>query len=620
MAGLCKTCENHHQASKSSTGSARQEHPRRMSTVSLTAKYRPQTFEQVAGQDAVKRILSRASSEQRIAPAYLFSGTRGVGKTTLARIFAKALNCEHGPAAEPCNECLHCRQITAGSAVDVVEIDAASNRGIEEARRLKEDIGYAPIDARYKVFIIDEAHMLTVHAFNALLKTLEEPPRHATFVLATTEPHKILPTIVSRCQHFVFQRLTQPEITAHLQALLDREGAGYEEAALRLIAKRAAGSVRDGMSLLGQVLALGGETLREADVRHVLGLAGQEVFQGLVGAVLDRDLPAMSDILHKVLDQGLDLGFFLRELGLCFRNMFILSRMGEAAPAQLELTEEEIAAWSGLASRMHDAHIHACWQMVLEGQRKVLTSLEPGLALELLLLNLALMPELAAIEDVPAPSPSGTSAPTSGQGRGAPAGGGQAAGSSTRASAAGPPATAAQQSPAANTVHQAPAPSAPGARPDQAPAPESQAAPFPEPPPAAPPAPPEDPQPSDVPERTFQGFLGFVQEKNGEAGRLPMGLRQARGEVGEQALELVCANDYHAEQLQAQDKLVYLRRLLQEFFGRPLQVNISVSQQAPPASMRETETIARSSPVVQAIQETFEVKDMRVEPRRGDAT
>jgi DNA polymerase-3 subunit gamma/tau len=286
-----------------------------MSQESLTARYRPQSFAAVAGQDAVKSILSRAASTGRVAPAYLFSGTRGVGKTTLARIFAKALNCQNGPAAEPCNQCPICRQITLGSAVDVVEIDGASNTGVDNVRRLKEDVGYAPLECRYKVIIIDEAHMLSKAAFNALLKTLEEPPGHVTFIMATTEPEKFPQTIISRCQHFVFKRLPQAELAAHLLRVLEAEGIAAEPSAVNLIARRGAGSVRDCMSLLGQVLALGSEDLRLRDVREVLGLAGQEVFVRLAECVQGRDLLGLNALLTEVLDQGVDLGFFLRELG-----------------------------------------------------------------------------------------------------------------------------------------------------------------------------------------------------------------------------------------------------------------------------------------------------------------
>ena len=369
-----------------------------MSHASLAARYRPQTFAEVTGQDTVKAILSRAAAEDRVAPAYLLSGTRGVGKTTIARIFAKALNCVHAPVGEPCNQCEACRSITQGSYVDVVEIDGASNRGIDDARRLRETIGYAPMEGRYKVFIIDEAHMLTKESFNALLKTLEEPPPHATFILATTEPHKFPVTIVSRCQHFVFKALAETEIVRHLENVLDREGLPYEEAAVRLIARRAAGSVRDSMSLLGQTLALGEDGLTETATRTVLGLAGQELYTALLDAIARQDCVAVATLTRRLLEAGADIGFFLRELGLLWRNLFLLRQGGSQALPLIDMPEAEKARLLSLADSFELSVIHAAWQMTLEGQRQVLTSLEPSAALELLLLNLALLPRLASME------------------------------------------------------------------------------------------------------------------------------------------------------------------------------------------------------------------------------
>ncbi|ADU62456.1 MAG: DNA polymerase III subunit gamma/tau [Pseudodesulfovibrio sp.] len=392
-----------------------------MSTSNLTAKYRPQTFAEVAGQEAIKAILSRAAEQNRIAPAYLFSGTRGVGKTTLARIFAKALNCANAPTAEPCNQCSNCRQITAGVAVDVIEIDGASNRGIDDARRLKEDIGYAPVECRYKVFIIDEAHMLTKEAFNALLKTLEEPPPRATFIMATTEPHKFPATIVSRCQHYTFKMLSQQALVEHLEKLMNAEALQYEPGALQIIAKRGAGSVRDSMSLLGQALAIGEDVLREESVRGFLGLAGQDVFFRLMEAMHARDLVAVGMVLRQVLDQGLDLGFFLRELTTCWRNMFLLRQAGPDALPLLGFSGEEASTWMDWAGKFAPAHIHACWQMTLDGQRKVMTSLEPALALELLLLNLTSLPDLINLEAMTGPM----TGPVTGTGSAAGQGGGQ---------------------------------------------------------------------------------------------------------------------------------------------------------------------------------------------------
>ena len=371
-----------------------------MSTSALTAKYRPQTFAEVAGQDTLKAILSRAALEGRVAPAYLFSGTRGVGKTTLARIFAKALNCRTAPTAEPCNACDICRAVTLGNAVDVVEMDGASNRGIDDVRRLREDVGYAPMDGKFKVFIIDEAHMLSREAFNALLKTLEEPPANVTFIMATTEPHKFPATIISRCQHFVFKRLPERNLEAHLAGVLAREKISFDERAIRLIARRGAGSVRDAMSLLGQVLALGGGTLTEEATRGVLGLAGQEVLAHLVTQLGRGETLPVIALLRELLDQGLDLGFFLRELGGLWRNMFILKQSGEAGLAAVDLPLEESRLLLDICAEFSLTHIHACWQMTLEGQRRVLTSLEPGLALELLLLNIAMLPQLISLDAV----------------------------------------------------------------------------------------------------------------------------------------------------------------------------------------------------------------------------
>ena len=388
---------------------------------SLAALYRPQTFAEVVGQDMVKSILSRAAREDRVAPAYLLSGTRGVGKTTIARIFAKALNCEHAPTGEPCNQCEACRRITQGSFVDVVEIDGASNRGIDDIRRLRDAVGYAPLEGRYKVFIIDEAHMLTKEAFNALLKTLEEPPARVTFILATTEQHKFPVTIVSRCQHFVFRQIPEATLEAHICNILDREGRPFEQEAAHLIARRAAGSVRDSMSLLGQVLALGcapGEALTARMAREVLGLAGQEVMDRLLTALATHDTTGITVLVRELLAQGADMGFFLRELGSLWRDLFLIKQAGRDAAQELDLPQSERERLADIASRFTLTYIHAAWQMTLDSQRRILTSLEPSAGLELLLLNLAMLPRLLPVEELggkavsAAPRPASVASPS----------------------------------------------------------------------------------------------------------------------------------------------------------------------------------------------------------------
>lgn len=320
----------------------------------------------------------------------------------MARIFAKALNCRNAPTEEPCNRCDQCRAITAGNAVDVVEIDGASNRGIDDVRRLKEVVGYAPMEGAFKIFIIDEAHMLSREAFNALLKTLEEPPARVTFIMATTEPHKFPATIISRCQHYVFRRLPEKSLAEHLRLVLDREGVEYDEGAVQLIARRGAGSVRDSMSLLGQVLALREGRLSAEAARSVLGLVGQEAFLRMLDTFRDGDALSLSRMLREMLDQGLDMGFFLRELSSLWRNLFMLRQSGASALNVVDLPEDEAKACLEASSGFSLQHIHASWQMTLDGQRRVLTSLEPALALELLLLNIAMLPRLLSLENVSA--------------------------------------------------------------------------------------------------------------------------------------------------------------------------------------------------------------------------
>ncbi len=372
-----------------------------MANVSLASKYRPQNFADVVGQDTIKSILSRACLQNKIAPAYLLCGTRGVGKTTLARVFAKALNCEKSPTAEPCNVCSNCKQITQGSFVDVVEIDGASNRGIDDIRKLRETVGYSPLNGRYKVIIIDEAHMLTKEAFNALLKTLEEPPKNVVFVLATTEQHKFPITILSRCQQFVFKQVSESALEQHLSKVLTLEKINFEEEALALISRRASGSVRDSMSLLGQCLAFmldENEILAESKVKAVLGLVGLELMDKLLNSIANQDIQTLTILLKNMFVDGIDISFFLKEFSTLWRNLFVLKQAGKNALD--ELPEKEIVRLEAYAKSFSITFIHAAWQMTLDNQRRILQSLEPASALELLMLNLALLPQLLPLNDL----------------------------------------------------------------------------------------------------------------------------------------------------------------------------------------------------------------------------
>ena len=616
-----------------------------MSHASLAARYRPQTFAEVTGQETVKAILSRAAAEDKVAPAYLLSGTRGVGKTTIARIFAKALNCVHAPTGEPCNQCEQCRRITMGNHVDVVEIDGASNRGIDDVRRLRDAVGYAPLEGRYKVFIIDEAHMLTRESFNALLKTLEEPPPRATFILATTEAHKFPITIVSRCQHFIFKAIPEAELVAHLTRVLNKEGIPFEENAVRLLARRAAGSVRDSMSLLGQTLALGGDHLTEASTRSVLGLAGQELYERLLNALKAQDCLAVAALTQELLERGVDLGFFLRELTTLWRNLFLIRQAGAAATAALDMPDAEKQRLLDLAPQFDPAYIHAAWQMVLESQRQVLTSLEPSAALELLLLNLALLPRLVSLETLSrttvAPASGTPAAPAPSAPAAAPV---QPTFSGTQPPSAKPSQTSAippRPAPAASRTPVPPRPVAAPAAPARPAAPQgtppwetATPAPSEQSEPSATVAPTDAPHPLDTapakdavsarskkkhastvpaPSEAWMDFVEFCRKNQSDVTLSLPALTQANGVFSEGVLTLATTSAIQYEQLSAPSRLSELERLASDYSGKAVSVQVSA-----PERLHKTEAELKkefaSHPVIKSLTETFGASLIRCIP------
>ncbi len=370
-----------------------------MSYLVLARKSRPQRFDEVVGQRAVVRTLQNALRQNRVPHALIFSGIRGTGKTTLARIMAKALNCEQGPTDEPCGTCQSCRQIMAGSSVDLHEVDGASNRGIQEIRELKENIRFMPTAARFKIIIIDEVHMLTTEAFNALLKTLEEPPDHVYFMFATTELHRVPVTILSRCQRYELKRVSHRELQEHFARLAGQEGVNIEPAALNLVVREAGGSVRDGLSLLDQVFSYCGTDVTAADVVEVLGLVSHEVITSLGTALLEADLARALDSLEQVYTFGMDLKRFVNELLSWFRSL-IVCRVSRQPEQLLDLPADDLQELTGIAGAYAPQTLFALFNLLLESLEKVTMAQQPRLALELAFIRAVQVGDVVGVPDL----------------------------------------------------------------------------------------------------------------------------------------------------------------------------------------------------------------------------
>lgn len=389
-----------------------------MSYLVLARKWRPQNFEDVAGQEPITRTLKNAIKANRIAHAYLFTGVRGVGKTTAARILAKALNCEQGPTATPCNQCTQCEEITSGSSIDVLEIDGASNRGIDEIRQIIENVRYQPAKCRFKIYIIDEVHQVTKDAFNALLKTLEEPPPSVKFILATTEPQRLPETILSRCQRYDFRRINLREIVERLGAIGQSEGLKITDDALALLAREADGSMRDAQSLLEQVLACampaaGGDqqtTVDAAMLQEILGLAQRQSLYDLSQAVLDGEPRRCVEIIAEVMNQGRDLSRLSRDLVEHFRNLLVArlsaGRPGAARGAGaeigqlLDLPDQEIADLVRQTDQVSVEALLDSLDFIAAGDEEVARSPTPRFALEAVLIRMASLPQSLPVAEM----------------------------------------------------------------------------------------------------------------------------------------------------------------------------------------------------------------------------
>ena len=364
----------------------------------IARKYRPQNFSELIGQEHVQRTLSNAIETNRIAHGYIFSGQRGTGKTTVARILARCLNCLNGPTANPCGVCSSCVEIAAGNSVDVIEIDAASNRGINEMREIRENVRYRPARDRYKVFIVDEAHQITKEAFNALLKTLEEPPEWVVFILCTTEAFEIPNTIASRCQHFTFRSVDFAEVMNRMKYIAGEEGITADDEVLSVVARAGEGSVRDSLSALDQAIACCGGTLRVEEIRALLGMFGIESLQAVADAIYRQDAGGMLDLVQELEASGQSLQHFSRELSRYWRNLLVAKIAGK--PSRLiAASDQEQEKLLETARLFSEEDLTRYLNLSLELYKALQSSLQPRLHLELGLVKLVQAGRLQSLEE-----------------------------------------------------------------------------------------------------------------------------------------------------------------------------------------------------------------------------
>lgn len=568
----------------------------------IARKYRPQGFEALIGQEAVRTTIENAIGQQRIAHGYIFAGQRGTGKTTVARILARCLNCEQGPTVTPCGTCASCREVTLGSSMDVIEIDAASNRGINEMRELRENVRFRPARDRYKVFIVDEAHQITTEAFNALLKTLEEPPEWVVFVMCTTESHKIPVTIASRCQQFTFRSVDFDALVARMREICALENVEADDEALAVIAQAGEGSVRDSLSALDQAIAACGRQIRGSEVRQLLGRFSLEALGKVTEALAAGDSSAMLEIVAELERTGQSLQHFCRELSRYFRNLLVAKVAGQdtrligASPSERE-------RFGAVAATFSQEDLTRYLQLTLDLFKDLQASLQPRLHMELGLVRLVQAGRLASIEQVIASL-----------GGAAPATGGGLPGKAPSA----PPAPVRSSAPA--TVS-APAPSRVEAPPVvlpplPTPRPQPQAQP-----PAAPPPPPPSVAASAPPVAAKPANDESLQQRV-HALLVEMGSQYTADAVENSSLEevngeiVVTTPKAYSLSVKGPD----LGNALTKVLGRPAKVKIVIGEPvnsgvvkaARPANAEsEAETRARANPEVKHVLDLFPNSEVR---------
>jgi DNA polymerase-3 subunit gamma/tau len=540
----------------------------------LARKYRPQTFEEVVGQAHIVTTLRNAVAQNRIHHAYLFSGLRGVGKTTVARLLAKCLNCAAGPTPRPCNRCASCEEVAASRSIDVLEIDGASNRGIDAIRELRETVRYTPARDRYKVYIIDEVHMLTPEAWNALLKTLEEPPPRVVFVFATTEYRKIPTTILSRCQHFEFRKIAHGEMRAHLETVARGEGISVEPGALDLICRMAGGSLRDAQSALDQAIAFSGDAIGVEQARTILGVVDGELIAGFFGAVRARDAGRLIAIIDEAFEKGHQPVPFLEAL-LAYGRDLLLARVLDDPAGAIGGSAEEVETLARRAREFSDDELLRLLELITREEQRLRNSAHPRYLLEALAIKLARLADLRPIEELIArlgPAAGGPPAPTAGARTG-------------------------------------PDP-APGRRPPGGSAPSGRSALS---------NGPVAPGAAAGRDAAVETFLRRVHEERGAIGGF---LEQARWvEIVGDVMEIAFGekHSFFRDQVASRDTAAYLARIAREAAGRDLRVNVVTASAATvdrvvPAAAAVDEAAGREAlrraaerePIVKSLLEAFE--------------
>jgi DNA polymerase-3 subunit gamma/tau len=567
-----------------------------MAYLVLARKWRPQNFTDLIGQEHVSQTLANAIRSGRIHHAFLFTGARGVGKTSAARILAKALNCDEGLSDQPCGSCSSCTEITAGQGLDVIEIDGASNTGVDDVRELRENIRYLPNRSRFKIFIIDEVHMLSTNAFNALLKTLEEPPEHAKFIFATTEPHKIPITILSRCQRFDFRKIPLARVASRMREISDAEKLTISDRSLSLVARQGEGSMRDALSTLDQVIAFSGEQVDDEAVQTLLGMVDRRLLLDTVEAVLQRDSRRALDAVRRIDQLGLALRRFTQDLLEMFRGM-VICKVVEDPAEMLDLVGEELKELKTLSEEASLDDLQRIVTLLMKTQSELVNSSFPLLTLEMSLVRLATLAPTQSLEklishierlekrlgSMPLPT---------------------------------------AQHPAQRPTSS----SAPKVRPTPAPAPAPTAPPSS---PVPPPKKPEAPVATSIESKGWQGLVEQVKQN-----RPMLGSVLEHGRLLKLELPVVeigyAKGSFMISQLQEQDISQDLEVLTTEYFGQPvklriLAVDIEQQRAAPPSLVEEREAKetdrmrrlredAMEHPALKSVQDIFKGEIKKVTP------